>query len=70
MRMFTGHPDQAGKGQHIGEPQTQRPALELGHRELDILAVTPVRLSAPSLPRILGSALVEEREGEGTQKAE
>lgn len=65
MRMFTGHPDQAGEGQHIGDQQTQRPALELGHRELDILAVTPVRLSAPSLPRIPGSALIEEQEGEG-----
>lgn len=63
--MFTGHPDQAYKGQHIGDQQTQRTALEPKHKELDIFAVTPMRWSAPRLPWILGSALVEQWKGEG-----
>jgi len=38
--MFTeGHPDQADGGQHTGDQQTQRTALEPRHREPDILAI-------------------------------
>ena len=64
--MFTeGHPDQADGGQHAGDQQTQRAAPQPRHRELDVLAITPVQLSAPSLPWSPGSTLVEQQEGEG-----